>query len=95
MQVRYTRRSLADLDEVFAFISRDDPRAARAMLDRIRVAIEGLQTFPESGRRGRVAGTRELVVHGTPFLVAYRVTAATIDVLAVLHASRRWPSSFG
>jgi plasmid stabilization system protein ParE len=46
------------------------------------------------GRPGRVPGTRELVVAGTPYVVAYRVAASQIDVLAVIHAARRWPQTF-
>jgi toxin ParE1/3/4 len=61
---------------------------------RIETAIDRLVTFPESGRRGRVEGTRELVVPDTPFIVAYRPTGSTVDILSVVHSARRWPSSF-
>jgi toxin ParE1/3/4 len=95
MRLRYTRLALADLEEAHAFIRAENPRAARAMLARIREAVDRLVTFPDSGRPGRVDGTRELIVANTPFVVAYRVTPGTVDILAVIHASRRWPSSFG
>jgi plasmid stabilization system protein ParE len=45
------------------------------------------------GRPGRVARTRELVVTGTPYILPYRVTAGVLEVLRVLHASRKWPKS--
>jgi toxin ParE1/3/4 len=45
-------------------------------------------------RPGRVAGTRELIVAGTPHIVAYRVAASRIEILAMIHAARRWPSTF-
>jgi plasmid stabilization system protein ParE len=45
-------------------------------------------------RPGRVAGTRELIVAGTPHIVAHRVAASRIDILAMIHAARRWPSTF-
>lgn len=61
---------------------------------RIETAIDRLVTFPESGRRGRVKGTRELVVPDSPFIVAYRLTSSTVDILSVVHSARRWPSSF-
>jgi toxin ParE1/3/4 len=38
-----------------------------------------------------VPGTRELVVTGTPFIVVYRVEAATVVILRVLHGAQRWP----
>jgi plasmid stabilization system protein ParE len=39
-----------------------------------------------------VAGTRELVVIGTPYIVIYRIEATAIVVLRVLHAAQRWPA---
>jgi toxin ParE1/3/4 len=41
-----------------------------------------------------VAGTRELPVSGTPFTVAYRVARREVEILAVLHAARKWPDEF-
>jgi plasmid stabilization system protein ParE len=46
------------------------------------------------GRPGRVHGTSELVVDGTPFIVAYRIRDETVEILAVLHSSRKWPDDF-
>jgi len=91
MIVRYTRQAIADLDEARAYIALDRPAAARAMAARIRAAIEGLRQFPERGRPGRVPGTRELVVPGTPFIVPYRIKARRIEILGVLHGTRAWP----
>ena len=50
-----------------------------------------LARHPTAGREGRVAGTRELVVSGTPFLVAYRIEKNEVRILTVLHAAREWP----
>lgn len=95
MIVRYTRQALADLDEAQAYIALERPGAARAVGGRIREAIGGLAQYPDRGRPGRVGGTRELVITGTPFLVAYRVGDGHVDVLAIMHGARQWPSAFG
>ncbi|CAK7262210.1 type II toxin-antitoxin system RelE/ParE family toxin [Shinella sp. YE25] len=58
---------------------------------RIAVAARRLCDFPESGRTGRVAGTRELVVTGTPYLAAYLVSGETVRILRVLHGAQQWP----
>ena len=94
MKLRYTRQALADLDEARAYIAEHSPKAAAAMATRIRNAIDGLTLFSDRGRLGRVIGTRELVIPTTPFIVAYRVGDGYIDVLAILHGARRWPSAF-
>lgn len=68
--------------------------AAQRVVERIQVAVEHLASQPSLGRQGRVPGTRELVVPGTPFIIPYRVREETIEILDVLHAARRWPPAF-
>jgi plasmid stabilization system protein ParE len=34
---------------------------------------------------------RELVIPKTPFVVPYRVTNTTLQILRIYHQSRRWP----
>ncbi|CLR06874.1 Uncharacterised protein [Mycobacterium tuberculosis] len=43
------------------------------------------------GRSGEIKGTREFVVTGTPYIVAYRVTEKQVEVLFVQHGAREWP----
>jgi toxin ParE1/3/4 len=46
------------------------------------------------GRRGRVAGTRELIVSDTPYIIPYRVRANAVEILRVFHAAGKWPNRF-
>jgi len=43
------------------------------------------------GRPGRVSGTRELVVPGTPYVIPYRLQGQRIEIIAVFHGRQRWP----
>lgn len=45
---------------------------------------------PYLHRPGRIAGTREAVVHPN-YIVIYQVSVAEVVVLAVLHARQRYP----
>ena len=94
MRVRWTRRALRTLDGIAAYIAQDSPDAARRIVSRVEDAVEQLALQPSLGRAGRVVGTRELVVSGTPFIVPYSVRAASVEILTVLHAARRWPEDF-
>ncbi len=91
MRVRWLRRALRNLDEEADYIARDDPDAAARMVQRIATAVEQLTTHPASGRIGRVPGTRELIVSGTPYIVPYRVRGDAVEILRVFHAARKWP----
>lgn len=91
MKVRWLRTALGNLEDEAAYIARDDPAAAPRTVDRLRLAIDNLSDHPEIGRPGRVAGTRELVVPGTPYVIPYRVRRDQIEILRVFHGARRWP----
>ncbi len=94
MKVAYTPVAKADLRQLHDYIGRDSPVAARRMVALIREAIEQrLVDFPKMGRPGRVDGTRELSLAGTPYFIDYRLDQGQIDVLAVLHGRREWPES--
>ena len=56
--------------------------------------MKTLRKMPRMGRPGRVIGTRELVVTGTPFLIAYEVNDVEVRVLRVLHGRMQWPEGF-
>ncbi len=91
MIVAWTEAALHDLAALRAYIARDNPAAADRQVNIIVEAAFGLAQFPQSGRAGRRAGTRELIVGRTPYLVPYRVRGETIDILRVLHGRQRWP----
>ena len=92
MRLIWSRRAVADLRELRAFIEQDAPGAAKRITERIVELIETMiPANPKIGRPGRVSGTRELVLGGTPYVVPYRIRDGNIVILRVLHGARRWP----
>ena len=94
MRVRWLKRALRNLDEEAEYIARDNPQAAARIVARIAASVDRLANHPSSGRSGRVPGTRELVVSGTPYIVPYRVRGATVEILRIFHGARKWPENF-
>jgi toxin ParE1/3/4 len=92
MIVRWTPTALRDLESLHGYVAEGKPRAAAATVGRILSGIDALSRHPEMGRKGRVAGTRELIV--APYIVAYRISRGTVAIAAIIHAARRWPDSF-
>jgi len=95
MKLRWTRPALRDLEEIHAHIADRAPAAALRAARLLRAQAEGLAAHPLMGRVGRIDGTRELVVADLPFIIAYRVTETTVDVLAIRHGRRAWPERMG
>lgn len=94
MRLVWTEPAIRDLQAARAYIARDKPGAAAAQMEIVLAAVMGLLDFPNLSRPGRRAGTRELVIPRTPFIVPYRVRGDAIEVLRVLHGRQQWPDDF-
>jgi addiction module RelE/StbE family toxin len=89
--VRWTNRAQRRLDDIGAYIEVHNPAAAARIVGTIARSVERLGREPGRGRPGRLRGTRELVIVGTPYIVAYRVHADDIEVLTIQHGAQMWP----
>ena len=90
MKVVVHERAALDIDDIFNWISQDNPRAATNMVERIRLRIERLafSGLSHIGRPGLLDGTRELIE--PPYIIVYEVDEAAdqITVLSVMHGAR-------
>ncbi len=68
MSVRYTRRALLQLNDIFAYIAADKPRAAHDVHLKIRRMIDSLAGFPFIGRATDMPGVRVLTIARYPYL---------------------------
>ena len=93
MKITWSAFALSDRDVIFTYIEADNPSAAVMIDERIIAAVRRLSDFPVSGRVGRIAGTRELVIGGTPYVAAYAVTEISVRILRILHGAQEWPDT--
>ena len=94
MKLIWSPTAIGYLKSIREYISKDNPSAAARVAKRIRNAATRLENFPQSGRPGRVPGTRELVIPGTSYIAAYTIQNDEVLIAAVLHGRQRWPESF-
>jgi toxin ParE1/3/4 len=87
----WSPRAIEHLTHLRSYIARDNPRVAKRIAAVLLKAVERLAELPNLGRPGRVAGTRELVVPGTPYVIPYRLRSDRIEVIAVFHSRQKWP----
>ena len=93
-KLEYAPRFFRRLEDIAERIAADNPAAAVRMVTRIRTAVERLAALPQAGRPGRVTGTRELIISGTPYIVPYRVKGEAVQIITILHSAQRWPDRF-
>ena len=91
VRVKWTRTALKDMDTAAEYIARDNIAASLRVVSRIQAATKKLSDNPAMGRPGCIAGTRELIISNSPYIIPYRVREDAIEILRVLHSSRNWP----
>jgi len=92
VRIKWLRLALLDLDAIETFVAADSPAAAVDVVVQVIRSVSLLADQPGIGRAGRVPGTRELLVPGTPYIIPYRVKDGVVEVLRVYHSSRKWPA---
>lgn len=91
MKVIWTPAAASDLKNAAAFIARDSPDAAIRVATTIYHRVMSLSSTPEIGRLGLVADTRELIFHPWPYIAVYKLSADTVKIIRIRHASQRYP----
>jgi toxin ParE1/3/4 len=90
MRITFDPRAIDDLDNIFAWIATDSPRAAYDMIVRIeeRISLLAVPGLAHMGRPGLVGRTRELVAK--PYIVVYKVAEEDeeIVVLGIVHGAQ-------
>ena len=90
--IEWTEQASQQLYQAYEYIAlSNSEEVADRIAIRVADSVRQLETFPMSGRPGRVAGTRELVVSNTPFIAAYTIDQDRIGVLAIYHGAQEWP----
>ncbi|WP_137177346.1 type II toxin-antitoxin system RelE/ParE family toxin [Roseomonas sp. AR75] len=88
MRLVFALAARRDLAEAVAYISADNPDAARRQRRLIERAAQRLLDFPGLGREDE-DGRRRLRVPRTPFVLMYRQHDEMIVILRVWHGARQ------
>jgi len=94
MKVTWSKRAIRNAAAIHEYIAKDSEANAALVAGRLLRAVELLNTHPDVGRPGRVHGTRELVVPGTPWVIPYWIRHGRLQLIAVLHGRQKWPMKF-
>ena len=92
MAVKWLKIALHNLGSIADYIALDNPKRAITFIQELREKTNLLPEFPSVGRAGRVAGTRELVVHKN-YIVTYRMKGESIEILRVRHVAQKHPET--
>ena len=89
-RLRWTLRAARDLLFIERYYADFSQGAANRVAAAILAAVLYLEEFPRIGVRGRREGTRHRIVTGYPYTIVYRLRRTEVQILRVLHQSRRY-----
>jgi toxin ParE1/3/4 len=91
MKLVYSRRALADLDEIATYYAASaSPAIAESIERRLHNVIDRICGAPKSAPRvSQRSQVRVAAVVRYPFRIFYRLRGDTVDILHIRHTSRR------
>lgn len=91
MKLIYSRRALADLDQIRTYYAAHANAAiAEAIARRLEKVVERICRVPETAPRvSQRSQVRVIAVIRYPFRIFYRVRDDAVDILHIRHTSRR------
>ncbi|WP_206679557.1 type II toxin-antitoxin system RelE/ParE family toxin [Vreelandella salicampi] len=90
LPVEWRPEARSALWQIIDYLSDCNPYASASLFLAIEEAAEALPQHPYLYRPGRVAGTREAVIHPN-YVVVYRVANTHIAIVDVLHTRQQYP----
>ena len=93
MRVNWTKSAINDLEIEANYLSKISPSIEDSFLKHVESSIDLIKEYPELGRIGRVNQTRELILKKFQYILVYLVESSYIDIIRLLHTSRKWPNS--
>lgn len=89
-QLVWTSAARADLDSIAEYHAQTDRRVGDTLINRIEDAAAKLARR-DTGRPGRILGTREKSVAKTSHVIVYEIHDDLLMVFRVVHTARNWP----
>jgi addiction module RelE/StbE family toxin len=91
MRVRFTRPAQADLDGIYAYISRDNPLAAPRVVTELIERAQALGETPYEGRATDEPNARVLTIPRLRYFIFYTIAGNEVQITHIRHTSRRRP----
>lgn len=86
----WTSAARADLDAIAEFHAVAERRVGDMLIDRIEAVATKLARY-DTGRPGRVTGTREKSVANTRHIIVYEIHGDLLIIFGIVHMARDWP----
>jgi plasmid stabilization system protein ParE len=79
------------LQHISDYLKEHHPRYRQPTLRKLYEAVLALKKWPQRGRIGREQGTREFLFAPLPYVVVYRLTGLSGEILRIYHTAQDRP----
>jgi len=86
LKLRWSKKALAKLDSIAAYIAKDNPRVAESFTQQLRQKVNILQ-FYQLGTAWRVKGTKQYVFHPN-YIAIYQLKDEEVQIITILHSAQ-------
>ena len=86
LKLRWTDRALARLDNIAAYIAKDNPKRATSFVQELRKKVDILR-LQQIGTAWHIFGTKQYVLHPN-YIAIYRVKQGEVQILTILHSAQ-------
>ena len=94
MRLKWLSKARSDLISIHGYIHSYNPAAAERISKEITRAALRLKAFPQLGRPSDQVDVRLMQVPRLPYLLPYRVSGGTIEIIAVFDERRERPEEW-
>ena len=94
MKIRLLKTAGRDLREIRSYIVVDNPAAADRVGQQLVRAISLIGERPMIGKSVPDESIREWSVPNLPYVIPYRISGDTIEIIRIWHTSRQRPGSW-
>jgi toxin ParE1/3/4 len=87
LKLRWSKRALGRLDNIAAFIAKDNPIRAESFTKELRAKMEILKS-QQLGTAWQVFGTKQYVLHPN-YIAIYKVKDGEVQIITILHSAQQ------
>jgi len=86
-KIVWLRSALDDILKIFDFLSEKNPEVAKKIVERIKISVQQLNHFPESGKLNE-KGSRDFFVFwsANTYVLRYKIQSEKIIIIRVWHS---------
>ena len=88
MRLRFSRQALADIEDIYDYISKHSPRGVNSVAAQIHHTSGLLGQYPHLGRTTNIPGVYVISTPRYPYLIYHRILRDELVVIHVRHGRR-------